>query len=122
MTSSIKAISSRSIGVIIVCADWCSVCRDYRVTMSDFSEFDIHWMDIDDFESLTDSLDIETFPTVIIYDEQDIFFLGAVEPNKNSLMGLMTAVSANPPKTDFPNLAKAIKVWLGDKLQIKSIY
>jgi hypothetical protein len=90
--------------------------------MSDFSEFDIHWMDIDDFESLTDSLDIETFPTVIIYDDQDMFFLGAVESNKNALMGLMTAVSANPPKTDFPNLAKAIKVWLGDKLQIKSIY
>lgn len=70
--------------------------------MSDFSEFDIHWMDIDDFESLTDSLDIETFPTVIIYDEQDILFLGAVEPNKSSIRGLMTAVSANHPKTDYP--------------------
>ena len=116
MTSSIKTISSRSIGVIIVCADWCSVCRDYKVTMSDFLEFDIHWMDIDDFESITDSLDIETFPTVIIYDERDILFLGAVEPNKSSIMGLMTAVSANPPKTDYPNLAKAIKVWLGKKL------
>lgn len=113
MTFSGKIEEPGAIKILVVCADWCSVCRDYRATLSDFPEFDINWIDINDFESLTDELEVETFPTVIIFNEVDVLFLGAVEPNINALTSLLSAVKTTPSKTTHPELAFAIKTWFG---------
>ena len=112
MTYSVKSEESGAIKILVVCADWCSVCRGYKVTLNDLSEFDINWIDINDFESLTDEIEVETFPTVIIFNEMDVLFLGAVEPNKNALISLLSALKDTPSKTAHPELALAIKTWL----------
>ena len=113
MTYSCKIEEPGAIKILVVCADWCSVCRDYRATLSDLPEFDIKWIDINDFESLTEEIEIETFPTVIIFNEVDVLFLGAVEPNINALTSLLSAVKTTPSKTTHPELAFAIKTWFG---------
>ena len=113
MTFSSKIEKPGAIKILVVCADWCSVCRDYRATLTDFPEFDINWIDINDFESLTEEIEIETFPTVIIFHELDVLFFGPVEPNKNSLISLLSAVKTTPSKITHPKLAFAIKTWLG---------
>ena len=47
MTYSCKIEESGAIKILVVCADWCSVCRDYRATLNDFPEFDINeWQEI----------------------------------------------------------------------------
>jgi hypothetical protein len=112
MTCPIKSEESGAIKILVVCADWCSVCRSYKVILNDLSGFDINWIDINDFESLTDEIEIETFPSVIIFDETDILFFGPIEPNKNSLTSLLSAVKTTPSKTTHPELALAIKTWL----------
>lgn len=113
MTYSCKIEEPGAIKILVVCADWCSVCRDYRATLNDFPEFDIKWIDINDFESLTEEIEIETFPTVIIVNKMDVLFFGSVEPNKNSLTSLLSAVKTTPSKTTHPELAFAIKTWFG---------
>ena len=113
MTCPVKSEESGAIKILVVCADWCSVCSGYKVTLNDLSGFDINWIDINDFESLTDEIEVETFPTVIIFNGVDVLFLGAVEPNIKALTSLLSAVKETPSKTTHPELAFAIKTWFG---------
>lgn len=62
------------------------------------------WIDIEDEADLVDDLDIETFPTVVVYDARQLHFAGPLTPQPETLRRLLaslvdsagTAAGANP--------------------------
>ena len=75
--------------VLCLCAEWCGVCRDYR---SGFEELAarhdgaaFHWIDIEDAPDWPDTLDIESFPTVMIQRGDHVLYLGPTLPQHSHL-------------------------------------
>ena len=51
--------------MLIICAEWCGVCRNFKTMAKDSSDCRVAWVKLDNFEELPGSPEIETFPTVI---------------------------------------------------------
>lgn len=108
MDSPTNLSSKRSLAVLIVCATWCGVCRDYKSVIELESEHEIKpvWVDVDDFEALVDDLSIETFPTVVILRDIDVLFFGSIDTKQGTLSGLLSAVSEHPPIPQYQELGE----------------
>ena len=91
---------------VIVCADWCGVCRNFKTIVKDFHGCRVTWIDLDDFEELPGSPEIETFPTVIVVKDAAVLFIGAIKPNKESLEGIIGAVSDRAPDPEYEELGR----------------
>lgn len=84
--------------LVVLCAEWCGTCRDYRAVMeaaaARFPGWRTAWIDIEDQSDLVDELEIETFPTVLLYQQ------GASQPQAvgvqpgNSLQAAATSPHA----------------------------
>jgi thioredoxin-like negative regulator of GroEL len=94
--------------VLIVCADWCGVCRNFKTIVKDFHDCRVAWVDLDDFEELPGSPEIETFPTVIVVKDTAVLFIGAIKPNKESLEGLISRVSDRAPVPECAELGREL--------------
>jgi len=59
--------------LVVLCAEWCGTCRDYRAVLDqvvqDHPGWRGAWIDIEDQADLVEDLDVETFPTVLIYEQ-----------------------------------------------------
>ncbi len=95
--------------VLIVCADWCEVCRNFKTIVKDFHGCRVTWVDLDDFEELPGSPEIETFPTVIVAKDTAVLFIGAIKPNKESLEGLISAVTDRAPVPEHAELGRNLR-------------
>lgn len=73
------------------------------------------WVDLDDFEELPGSPEIETFPTVIVAKGAAVLFIGAIKPNKESLEGLISAVSDRTPTPEYEELGLHLHQLLATK-------
>lgn len=98
--------------MLVVCADWCAVCRSFKTTVKDFHGCRVTWVDLDDFEELPGSPEIETFPTVIVFKDTAVLFIGAIKPNKESLESLIGAVSDRAPAPDYEELGRNLRSFL----------
>jgi thioredoxin-like negative regulator of GroEL len=101
--------------VLVVCADWCGVCRNFKTTVKDFHGCRVTWVDLDDFEELPGSPEIETFPTVIVFKDTAVLFIGAIKPNKESLESLIGAVSDRAPAPEYEELGRHLHQLLATK-------
>ncbi len=107
---SLKDISSdKSLKVLIVCASWCGVCREYKNMISSDLEPKPIWVDVDDFETIADDLSIKTFPTIVILDDSDVLFFGSIDTKQDSLHALITAVSKHLPIPEYSKLGELIR-------------
>ncbi len=107
---SLKDISSdKSLKVLIVCASWCGVCREYKNMISSDLEPKPIWVDVDDFEAIADDLSIETFPTIVILDDSDVLFFGSIDTKQDSLPVLISGVSKHLPIPQYSKLGEAIR-------------
>lgn len=108
--SPIHLSSSRSLTVLIVCATWCGVCRDYKgvIELELEGEHEIKpvWVDVDDFEALADDLSIETFPTIVILRDRDVLFFGSIDAKQGTLSALLSAVFEHPPIPQYQELGE----------------
>jgi len=85
--------------VACLCAAWCRLCDDYRAVLESLAdELDRagvavrwHWVDIEDEAELIGDLDVETFPTIIVVDDTQVRFAGAVTPQREILQRLLRA-------------------------------
>ena len=81
--------------VVCLCADWCVLCRDYRIALkavaARHSQWRFAWVDIEDHAALVGDLDIETFPTLLIADRAGVRFLGPLAPQADNLARLLTS-------------------------------
>jgi thioredoxin 1 len=99
-TDDFHAIQDELVGkswlVACLCAAWCDTCLAYR---SGFDQLRLQhpnkcfaWLDIEDHSSLTEDLDIENFPTILIQYEEKILFLGTMLPDSNLVNRLLQAL------------------------------
>ncbi|HMO47551.1 MAG TPA: thioredoxin family protein [Rubrivivax sp.] len=89
-----------SLHVACLCAAWCGTCDDYRPAFEQV-EAELrnagasaawHWIDIEDEADLVGDFDIETFPTIVVCDAQQVRFAGPVTPQPVALSRLLRAL------------------------------
>lgn len=90
--------------VACICAEWCKVCRDYRKAFEQLAlqkpDMNFRWLDVEDDASITDDLDVETFPTLVVCDGKDVRFFGPVLPNAAVLSRLLTSLQSTDPSNE----------------------
>lgn len=83
------------------------------------------WIDVEDRADLVGDLDIETFPTLLVGNDQGLNFLGAVTPQPEVLSRLLySLLQANARQTDhlpatqqvIDQLAHSPELWLQTEL------
>jgi thioredoxin len=106
-----------TIHVACLCAAWCRLCDDYRAVLESLAdELDRasvavhwHWVDIEDEADLIGDVDVETFPTIIVADDAQVRFAGAVEPQRETLRRLLRATIADaPPNAGWPAVTSVV--------------
>lgn len=83
--------------VACLCAAWCRTCESYeQVFEAACSELpqaglQVRWIDIEDEAELIGDLDIETFPTLLIADDNQVRFAGPLTPQPETLRRILRA-------------------------------
>jgi thioredoxin 1 len=119
--------------VVCLCADWCRACKDYRGVFSQmaqeladkYPDSRFVWIDVEDSADLVGDLDIETFPTLLVGNDDGLNFLGAVTPQPEVLSRLLHSLlepgarrMAHQPATQriIDQLADLPELWLQTEL------
>lgn len=70
--------------VVALCAAWCNTCREFRAACEAVAAsrpaVSLVWVDIEDDADLVGDLDLETFPTLAIFEGEALRHFGAVLP------------------------------------------
>ncbi len=91
--------------VACLCAAWCRTCENYRqvfeAACAELPQDGLHvrWIDIEDEADLVGDLDIETFPTLLIADEEQVRFIGPLTPQPETLRRVLRAHLNDPRAT-----------------------
>ena len=89
--------------VICLCAQWCGVCREYRVTFDGVAAahpgISFDWVDVEDEANAMGDVDIETFPTLMLAFAGEVRFFGPVPPGEGQLERLVTSQLNEPAST-----------------------
>lgn len=112
-----------SLHVACLCAAWCRTCESYRQVFEAVGAelpqdgLHLHWIDIEDQSELVGDLDIETFPTLLIADEQQVRFAGPLTPQPETLRRVLRAHLADPTPArvdaDYLKLADRLRTLEG---------
>lgn len=82
---------------VCLCAAWCRACEAYRLLFDGIGPpWRTRWIDIEDEAALVADIDIETFPTLLLFDDEGIRFAGAVRPDAATLQALLRASEQGP--------------------------
>jgi thioredoxin-like negative regulator of GroEL len=92
-------MTTPSIHVACLCAAWCRLCDEYapvlRQVVAELAAAGVplraHWIDIEDQADLLGELDIETFPTLVVFDDQALRFAGPLTPHADTLRRVLRA-------------------------------
>lgn len=108
--------------VACLCAAWCRTCDAYGDTlhgvMAGFVEQGLchapRWIDIEDEADLVGELDIQTFPTLVVYDDRHLRFAGPLTPQPETLQRLLVSLAvtaAGPAQADpgFESLVQRLR-------------
>lgn len=85
--------------IACLCAAWCRLCDGYRAVIEAVAAghrdparpLVWHWVDIEDEAEALGDVDIETFPTLVVFDADRILFAGVIEPQPETLQRLVRA-------------------------------
>ncbi|MBB5206314.1 thioredoxin-like negative regulator of GroEL [Inhella inkyongensis] len=76
-----------------LCAEWCGTCREVRPTLEGLAAADaglrLQWVDIEDEAERVGDLDIETFPTLLLAQGEQVLFFGPSLPQEAALRQLV---------------------------------
>ena len=79
--------------VACLCAEWCSTCRAYRPVFDEaaarVAAARFGWIDVEDQPDVPGDLEIETFPTLLIANGEQVAFFGTVTPHAGTLANLV---------------------------------
>ncbi len=86
-----------------LCAAWCRLCEAYEPVLAQVAAelaaegvcLELHWIDIEDEAALVGDFDVETFPTLVLLDEQQVHFAGPLTPQPETLRRLLRALLAD---------------------------
>jgi hypothetical protein len=90
--------------VACLCAGWCRTCDGYAPVFEQVLQglraahptLQSHWIDIEDEAELLGDVDIETLPTVIVLDAQQVRFAGPLTPQPETLQRVLRAALGTP--------------------------
>lgn len=107
-----------TVQVACLCAAWCRTCESYQeIFEAACAELPqaglrVRWIDIEDEADLIGDLDIETFPTLLIADGDQVRFAGPLTPQPETLKRVLRAhlTDATPAKVgaDYLELARRL--------------
>ncbi len=110
--------------VVCLCAQWCNVCEQYRISFgevqasiqADYPQTRFAWLDIEDEADLLEPLDVENFPTVLLAMGNAALFFGAITPQPQTLERLVRMVQEDPTAAAMPDeaitaLAARVQGW-----------
>lgn len=70
--------------VVCLCAAWCGVCREYQpgfdALAAKVPSVQWAWVDVEDHDDIVGALDVETFPTLLIAQGDEVVFFGPLLP------------------------------------------
>lgn len=82
---------------VCLCAAWCRACEAYAPLFASIQPpWRARWIDIEDEAALVGDVDIETFPSLLLFDETTIRFAGPVRPDLATLQALLRASEQGP--------------------------
>jgi hypothetical protein len=90
-------MSAPPLTVACLCAAWCRTCDAYRnvfdAAVQDLrtggEPVEAHWIDIEDQAELVGDLDVETFPTLLVAQGEQVRFFGPLEPHPETLARML---------------------------------
>lgn len=100
--------------VVCLCAEWCGVCRDYRPAFQQMGQNAAgtawHWLDVEDHADIAGDFDVETFPSLLVAQGEQVRFLGALTPHAAVLERLLQTLRADPhaSRSSLPEGADAL--------------
>ena len=75
--------------VACLCAEWCGVCRDYRLVFEQVQaripEARFIWVDVEDQSDKVDPVEVDDFPTLLIAVGNEARFFGPMIPRADTL-------------------------------------
>ncbi len=108
--------------VVCLCAQWCTVCGDYRSRFdqvhariaAEHPQAQFLWMDVEDEADLLHPLDVENFPTLLLAVGDKPHFFGPLTPQAQTLermvrMTLTEAAGAALTNPDLTSLVARIR-------------
>jgi len=82
--------------VICLCAEWCGVCREWRVAFDEAAQANpalrFAWVDVEDEADAMGDVDIETFPTLLVARGNAPLFYGPVQPSGSQFARLISSL------------------------------
>lgn len=70
--------------VVCLCAEWCGACREYRAAFDEvaarFDEANFIWLDIETHAEALGEIDIENFPTLVVYRGDAVLYYDVMLP------------------------------------------
>jgi len=107
----------RPLVVIVFCAEWCGVCREFRpivdATAALHPQTVFSWMDIEDDAAMLGDLDVEDFPTLAVYRDGVPVYFGTTLPVANVLGQLIrTALHTPQSLSHIPDEVLALRPYI----------
>jgi len=86
--------SGSPLEVVCLCAQWCGSCRSYQplfeaLEASFQGAARFSWVDIEDQSDALGDIDVENFPTLLIFQGARVLFFGPVMPHTSTLSQLV---------------------------------
>lgn len=91
--------------VACLCAAWCRLCEGYASVFdevvqrvrADWPRLQSRWVDIEDEADLVGDLDIETFPTLVVMQGDELRFAGTLTPQPGTLERVLRNALGHAP-------------------------
>ncbi len=92
-------MSPTPLRIACLCAGWCRACEAYRPVFEATAAqlgLPMHWVDVEDEADRLGDLDIQTFPTLLLFNDHDLLFGGPVLPDASTLQRLVRHAVESP--------------------------
>lgn len=101
--------------VVCLCAAWCGVCREWGPAFDslreNFPQVAFAWVDVEDEADALGDVDIETFPTLLVAQGDQVRFMGPVQPSSVQVARLLESLLADPENSvvDGPETGRLLE-------------
>jgi thioredoxin reductase (NADPH) len=98
-----------SLTVVVLCAAWCTTCREFQPIVDRVAAARIDtrfvWCDVEDDSDVCGDIDVENFPTLVIFRGDDLLHFGVSLPHERTFARLVDemAEATRAALTDAPD-------------------
>ncbi|EKA2135258.1 hypothetical protein OKB61_003982 [Citrobacter freundii] len=84
--------------VVCLCADWCNSCNEWKGIFTSLSEQYpdnlFIWLDIEQHPDMVSSVDLDILPVLLVQKNNNVLFLGAIQPRVDAIIPFLNTESA----------------------------